>query len=637
MKLPSLNYVVHNARHSLVRFHFSILASVIAVTLGIYLAECYDDISNILPYLNVMLCAALGISLFFCVDVFTESRRYNSKIKLVYDLLALGLLAIMYFTLPDSDSTQNTSLPYIRYGTYSITIHLLVAIIPFISKGQLNGFWHYNKILFVRFLTSFLYSAFLYGGLSLALGSLNFLFDVDLHNELFFDLFILIAGFFNTWFFVSGIPQEFNSLDDIYEYPKGIKIFSQYVLLPLLILYVLILYVYASKIVFLWSWPKGIVSYLIACVAVLGILTHLLIHPYGTLPENTWIKRFSKAYYFILLPLVALLFTAIGMRMADYGITINRYVILLLGCWLTLVCFYFIAGKTNIKFIPISLAVILVLVSFGYWGMFAVSARSQVNRLRAILEQNEMIQHGKVMGEVLWQKDSLPKLITSNLENVNDALLIDSLHNEVKSILDYLDNHHGFASIRAWYHQDVDSIVNVHNRNNERWNKLNEAEAYMRTLGLAYEYRYEDDQYNYSHYSSDWHDDVTNVSSYDYLVTFQIPPSSNMEDQDTEFSIDDKSYTIRHSLRASNKLFLITPYDSITYNTDALIKTLTARHKNSEGESIPLAEMTLLGSDKNMDTKIEFSAITLDSPKDSSHVTYMDGRIFIRLKTLEMK
>src|SRR5690606_31425594 len=66
-----------------------------------------------------------------------------------------------------------------------------------------------------------------YAGLSIALGSLDFLFDIDLHSELFMDMFIVIAGLFNTWFFISGIPETFHDLDDVHEYPKGIKIFSQ--------------------------------------------------------------------------------------------------------------------------------------------------------------------------------------------------------------------------------------------------------------------------------------------------------------------------------------------------------------------------------------------------------------------------
>ncbi len=349
MKLPSLSYLAQNAGRTFLRFPLSILCGALASAISIYMWEEKDVIENFFPFINLLLTFALGISLFFSADVLSYAKNFSIQKHTLLRAAVVIILVGIYFSLPGFDSTQNTSVPYIRYAIYSIATHLLVAFIPFLTPGKLNGFWHYNRILFVRILAAFLYSAFLFGGLALALGSLDFLFDVDLHEELYLDLFYVIAGVFNTWFFLAGIPKEFDALDDIQEYPKGIKIFSQYVLLTLLILYIVILYIYAGKIVFLWNWPKGLVSYLVACVAVLGILTLLLIHPYGNLPGNNWIKKFSRAYYFILVPLIVLLFIAIGMRVSDYGVTVNRYVIVLLGVWLTLVCRVLYLGQTEYK------------------------------------------------------------------------------------------------------------------------------------------------------------------------------------------------------------------------------------------------------------------------------------------------
>jgi hypothetical protein len=640
MKLPSLLYLLQHAKQSFLRFSFTIITALIAVCIGIYLVEFHEDIVNVFPYINVMLCAALGIPLFFCVDVFAYNKRYDKNKKLLVDVLAFILLVVIYFTLPNADSTQNTSLPYIRYGIYAITIHLLVAFVPFIGRGQLNGFWHYNRILFIRFITSLLYSGFLFAGLAIALGSLDFLFDIDLHDELFFDLFIFIGGLFNTWFFVSGIPATFDTLDDIREYPKGIKIFSQFVLLPLLILYLIILYLYASKIVVLWSWPKGIVSYLIACVAVLGILTLLLIHPYGNLPGNTWIRKFSKAYYFILIPLVILLFIAIGMRVGDYGITINRYVILLLGVWLTLVCIYFATGRTNIKFIPVSLAIILLSVSFGYWGLFSVSERSQVARLKSILEENKILFDEKIQREVIWISDSLPSLFPVQKENVNEKILIDSVHNEVKSILDYLDDHHGFSAIREWFHQDMDSIVSLMNMSTQgkkksRWSRIKEAEAYMRTMGLEYQYKYiSPSLYTFTYSSEAQTMNVTPVHDYDYLVKF----STNSYDKDlTSFVIDEIPYTLYTPKMLNDNFLLATKSDTITFDINTLIKNLIAHYGREYQSEIPTTEMLLHGNNSIIDTKIELHTISFYPKKDSLEINTLSGNIFVRKKSLNLK
>jgi hypothetical protein len=260
--------------------------------------------------------------------------------------------------------------------------------------------------LFTRLWTAAFFSGILFAGLALALLSMKLLFDIDFNEKLYGEIFVVIAGLFNTWFFVSGIPDDFEKLDEQLEYPKGLKIFAQYILLPLLILYFVILYFYGGKILILWDWPKGIVSYLIICVSVLGILTFLLLYPFSNENEDSWIKKMSKSFYLILLPLLAILFIAILMRMDDYGITVNRYIVLFLGIWLTTVCVFTLLFKSNIKFIPTSLALMLLLISFGPWGIFSVSERAQVNRLKNILEKAKIIKENKIVNESIWKKDT---------------------------------------------------------------------------------------------------------------------------------------------------------------------------------------------------------------------------------------
>lgn len=630
MKLPSLDYLFIHAKESFLRFPLTIISSFIAVIVGIYLVECHEVITNMFPYINLMLCMALGIPLYFCVGIFSEKSELIISSRWVLRMLATVILILLYFTMPDSDLTQNTSLPYIRYGIYNITVHLLVSFIPFLFIRQLNGFWQYNRILFIRILTSILYSGFLYIGLVLALVSLHLLFNIDIHEELYFELFIVIIGIFNTWFFVAGVPQNLDNLEGMLEYPKGLKIFSQFVLLPLLILYLLILYVYGLKIVFLWDWPKGIVAYLITCVSVLGIFTLLLIHPYRDALGNSWIKRFSKAYYFIVFPLVIILFIAIGMRLNDYGITINRYAILMLGIWLSVVCFYFTLGRTNIKFIPISLATLLILISFGPWSIFSVSEKSQVNRLKAILEQSSILQSNQIGQEVIWREDSLPQL-HSSMKRTNEGLLNDSIHNEVKSILDYLDDHHGFASIRGWYQQNIDSIAELSNVGKEGWARMGEAGIYMESLGLKYEFIYDNSANSYFTYSSNNDNNAVVVSNYDYLVSFDYYHSSRNTNL-SPFTIDGSLYSVNYSFLPTDKLFIIGKTDTIQMEINELIENLHLKYGMGSSVKIPVSEMRLYGSSTDLDFKLELSSIGINKQSDSLQINTLTGNIFIKKK-----
>ena len=630
MKLPSINYLITSAKNSLIRFPLTILCSLLSAVVAIYLVEYGKSDNKMLPYINVMLCASIGIPLFFCTTIISNKKGFSKKNSGIINLIAASILVGIFFTLPDASSTHNTSLPYIKYAIYNITCHLLVSFVPFAFSRQLNAFWHYNKILFIRFLASILYSAFIFIGLAIALTSLKLLFDIDIHSELYFEIWIVLISIFNTWFFVSGIPEDFDPLEQIYEYPKGLKTFSQFVLLPLLALYLIILYTYGTKILLLWDWPKGIVSYLIICVSVLGILTFLLLHPYGNQDGNSWIKKSSKGYYFMLFPLLIILFIAIFMRVGDYGITINRYVILFLGVWLFIVFLYTALGKTNIKFIPSSLACLLIIVSFGPWGMFSFSEKSQVNRLKNILETAGILENSKVKNETYWIKDSIPNLYSDN-EFENESKLNDSLASEVKSILEYLDSHHGFSSIKEWYKQNLDSIINLQSPEKENYYNYSEAELYMKTLGLKYEVFYEDNIEPRLTFNAANTGSVKKISGYDYFVPFE---KYTFEEGNSIFSFnaDSIEYKLEHVNKPTVKLLLKTKAETITFEIEDLANKLRKEFGNEPDSLLPISKMQLNYSNANFDYKIEFHSIELVIQKNNLKLANISGDVFIKKK-----
>lgn len=633
MKLPSISYLANNAKESLYRFPLTLLSALLAVVVGIYLTEVdHKKIFNIFPYINLMLCLGLGIVLFFCTGIYAEKKIFSSKQRWIIDGIATLILVGLYFTLPNSDSTQNTTIPYIRYGIYNLTIHLLVSFSPFLATGQINGFWNYNKTLFLRILTAMLFSTVLFGGLALALGSLDWLFDIDLHTELFLEIWIFIAGVFNTWFFLSGIPKDLNKLDEVHVYPKGLKIFAQYVLLPLLILYLIILYVYGGKILFTWSWPKGLVSYLITCVSVLGILTILLLYPYGKEEGNGWIKKISRWYYVALFPLVGLLFIAIFIRLDEYGITINRYVIVLLGVWISLVCCYFISGRKNIKFIPTSLAIMLVIMSFGPWSIFSVSERSQITRLESILEEVKILKNGKIQNELLLNDSSFT--VGSSPSNLNEKLLTDSLHNEVWSILNYLDDHHGFVEIRDWYAQDIDSLVKLEEPRGSKirtYRYTSEAEYYMAAMGLKPEQRYEAEEILYTGYSSDANRGVLDVSGFDQLASFSHYAGGEVADEAVDANDTILHYEVTFNRKAPYKMTVLTGNEKIAVPFELLSGKLRSNHKKEE-KTIPASEMSVVLVGINKEIRMDFYEISFIGTGDSLELNSISGKLFIKFK-----
>lgn len=419
MKLPSLDALITEAYATLVRFPFVLLAAALA-TMSVI--DRPDD-------LRFLLTVALGIPLFFAIGVYGERREWKMTGKIIGALVGAALLVGYYMTLNAGEPSDKNLQ---RFFIIALGLHFLTAIAPYLVRNQLQGFWQYNKTLFIRILTSFLYTGVLYIGLALALLAINELFDADIDGEIFQDLAAVLFGIFNTWFFLSGIPRNFNALQEDSSYPNGLKIFTQYVLLPLVVIYLVILYLYGGKIILEWEWPNGWVSPLILGFSVAGILSSLLLYPVRDREGNSWISRFYSGFYYALLPLTVLLVLAIWRRVSEYGITESRYYALALAVWLAVMAVYMlVTGARNIRAIPLSLCVLTFLSIFGPWGAFQVSMDSQLGELRGLLEKNGTLQNGAITDKKI-DPDS------------DDA-------RRIRSIVNYLDDHDdGLVQVAAW-------------------------------------------------------------------------------------------------------------------------------------------------------------------------------------------
>jgi len=268
--------------------------------------------------------------------------------------------------------------------------------------------------------------------LAIALAALEKLFVVSVPDKRYGELRVLVAGQFAPWFFLTGVPEDLEGLDKIEEYPIGLKIFAQYILLSLVIVYLLILYAYLLKILMQWNWPKGWVSSLILGFSGTSILSLLLMHPIRDRSGNAWIRAAGKWLYIVLIPLILVLFLAVTERIGDYGITESRYAGNALGSWLVAQVLYFLFSKSkSIKFTIGSLCLLAFVVSFGPWGMLGVSQRSQVGRLSGLLTKNEVLVNGMVHKEhgKVSQEDA----------------------QEISSIVSYLNQIHGYEAIQPWF------------------------------------------------------------------------------------------------------------------------------------------------------------------------------------------
>jgi hypothetical protein len=412
MKFPSVKYLTLQAKNAAERFSLPLFVSLFAMGIGIM---AIDDPTD--GKARLLFTCSIGLALSLGFKLLTERRQGMHWLSIVAPLA--GMLAYWLWLAPIN--IEGDYAVAITYAVLLIVVHLFVAISPYIGQDEPAGFWRYNETLFMRIMVGGIFSAVLFVGLALAIAACENLFNLDINHMIFAKLWIVVVSGFNTWFFLAGIPANYDDLNTEKVFPKALKIFTQYILIPLVTLYMVILYAYGIRILVQWSLPRGWVSMLILCYAMAGILAMLLVTPLRDDAESPWVRFFSRFFFIATLPLIVLLYVAIMTRINSYGITESRYYLIVIGAWLGFISLYFIfSRKKNIKMVPVSLVIMGLMSLWGPWGAFSMSERSQLYRLKGILAKNYALKDNE-------------KIITPKELPMSDM-------EEVRSIVKYLVN-----------------------------------------------------------------------------------------------------------------------------------------------------------------------------------------------------
>lgn len=558
MKSPSLLALSLALKKVLLRFPLEMafaLTGTIAASVLIELSNLGSEAENFC--IRLIMVANLGLVSALSGTLFSESRIYSATKKNLLRLLTVLLVSGFFFLLDPLKSQADI----LRYFLLALAFHLLVSFAAFTDRNNINAFWHFNKTIFLRFLTGGLYSAVLFVGLAAALGSMNLLFNFKFEWDTFAILWVWIAGLFQTLFFLSGVPEDINSLEEDKSYPKGLKIFTQFVLIPLATVYVVILLAYEIRILIEWELPKGLVSSLILGYAVFGILSLLLVYPIRNLEENRWIKSYSRSFYFLLIPLIFLLILAVTARVIDYGITEERYILIVLAFWLSFISIYFLFSKRHdIRMIPVSLSLITLFTIYGPQGAVAISKDSQIRQLK------------KLFGKYDAYRNSRLQALTKPVDTLDRERMVN--------ILGYLIDRHGLSSIKAISPVDPekieqhfisrmkpDSIYMISNRGQIRqevkdslFRRLN-IPAGIETEGLV--------RFNIRN------KEVVDVSGYKRMININSIPEE--DSVNTSFNIDGKIYRVKSD--TSEQLIVSDGAHSVSFDMKQHLRKLLGESK----------------------------------------------------------
>jgi FtsH-binding integral membrane protein len=435
LKSFSVELLVSAIKDTAVRFPLPVLCCLFITTLLTVIIESNSAESKY-HLMQIVLSATLALPLLLAITTTSETRGLKQTLNWGLQCAAVILSVLYFFSLPDNISESAMA----RHSLLVLIAISLLSFLPFCMRPLQNGYWQFNKTIIFRILSAVLFTGVLFAGISIAMMAGNELFDLKIDGERYGQLWVILGCFVAPMFVFAGTPKPLVDLEQNREYPKPLKVFAQYILLPLVGLYLVILYLYEMKIVAQWSWPNGWVSLLVIWYAAVGLSSLLILWPLRNLEENRWINRFTTWFFYLLIPLIVMLFLAIKVRIGDYGLTVNRYLVVALAVWLTLVVLYFIFSKIkDIRAIPITVIIVALLASYGPLSAWSASEKSQLGRLAPLLEKQKATETTPV--------DSKEKM---------------RLRGEMSSIIEYLSQWHGVESLTGVV---ADSLLAKYNEN----------------------------------------------------------------------------------------------------------------------------------------------------------------------------
>lgn len=379
MRFPSLATLAARGREVLVRFPWTMAAGLTAAVAAIIAAGGNAEEAE---WGRAAMVAALGLPLTIALTLLAEERRWSAAGHAMLNAPAVVLLIVFYMIWPGPEQKHET----IRYFQLSAALHLLVAVLPFVGQRESNAFWQYNRRLFLGILRAGVFSFVLFVGLAIALGALDKLFGVNVPGETYPRLWFVVAFVVNTGIFLAAVPRDLAGLAGDTTYPKVLQVFAQYILTPLVFIYLVILLAYLVKILVGGEWPSGWIGWLVTSVAVAGLLGFLLIHPLRDDAGEGWIRTYTRWLFIGLIPAAVMLLLAFWKRILPYGLTEPRVLGAVLGVWLLATAvLYTMRRDVGIRRIPVTLAILLLITLYGPLSATRLSVASQGRRLERII------------------------------------------------------------------------------------------------------------------------------------------------------------------------------------------------------------------------------------------------------------
>jgi hypothetical protein len=565
------------------RFYLPLTVSIAASVFSIFLI--YKDkflTERAYQIENMILVLFLGVPFLVTVFLISEYFKFDQKFKCISGLTTIGLLITYYFSLPDNFLVVDTT----RFVLISVFSFLSLFAFPSIIKADRYLTRKFALFLYQRMAFAAIVAILVYAGLSFAVYAIQILFIPDWHDSfrLTSAIFAASSGIIAPWVVMSGIP-EIEKISEAEVVEKAAALISKFVFIPVVLFYLVILYIYFGKVLFFEELPKGMTSYLILSFCGAGSITYSIILEESKKAQKGITVFFEKWFYRTVFPLLFLLWYAIWKRTDDYGITEKRYILIVFSTLLTVWAVYFVLSRSkNVVVIPLFTALTSIFISFGPWGVFETSYRSQKTRIIEILEKNQLLENGKII-------PATKEISFEDRKNLSSAFI-------------YIENRWGLKRLSDIIPEKAD-ISGTPQRFYARYTgESSSSFKLMKWMNIKYasEWETEKSSESFNFYLNN-RDDYTITGPFDALIFTTCPKYSKHEKKEKEFQ------NFRTEFSSDCKILTIYEKDEKRYEKDLseVIEMLAKNLDKTDGYNMTVDQITFSESSDPVNVHIVFT------------------------------
>lgn len=310
---------------------------------------------------NLILAAVLGVA---CYAVYTFFRVFQSSEQFLFPGLALALFIAPFFRRR-------------------------------VEQGEI---WLFGQRLALAALLALIVGAVFGAGLFALVASVEFLFGVSAPPNTSAYISSTAIFLIGPLYGLSLVPHDFDDEIDLADHrntllERGISVFVNYVIVPLVALYALVIHAYAVKIAVIGELPNGEIGTIVSLFAGASVAAWLISWPWRE--SGTWLLKTYARYWFWLIPVPAVLLSiAVARRIGDYGITPDRYGLGIVVAWVVILFAYllFRRNRSDMRVVIGTMAALLIAGSFGPWGANGMTERDQFARLKAVMTDTGILK-----------------------------------------------------------------------------------------------------------------------------------------------------------------------------------------------------------------------------------------------------